>query len=76
MQVNGVKYMDVKLELERVYTNRFLQSRKEISEFEGSLSDLIGLSNPSIITELCMAFDDDTEQYEEVYQYIRWSWLL
>jgi len=59
--------MDVKLELKRIYTNRLLQSQKEISEFEEALSNLIGLGDQSVITELCMGFDDDTEQYEIMF---------
>ncbi|MEK3980646.1 Imm30 family immunity protein [Psychrobacillus sp. FSL K6-2836] len=59
--------MDIKLELKKVYTNRLLQSQKEISEFEEALSNLIGLGDKSLITELCMGFDDDTEQYEIMF---------
>jgi len=55
--------MDVKSELNKVYTNRHLQSQKEISSFEEALGNLIGLGDISVITELCMGFDDDTEQY-------------
>ncbi|MEK5100943.1 Imm30 family immunity protein [Cytobacillus sp. FSL M8-0252] len=59
--------MDVKSELKKVYTNRLLQSQKEISEFEEALSYLITLGDTSIISELCMVFDDDTEQYEVMF---------
>ncbi|UTR16768.1 Imm30 family immunity protein [Salipaludibacillus sp. LMS25] len=59
--------MDDKKELKRLYTSRLLQSQKEISEFEEALSNLIALGNVSIIDELCMAFDDDTEQHEIMF---------
>ena len=59
--------MDVKIELKRVYINRLLQSQKEISEFEEALNNLIGLGDKSVITGLCMGFDDDTEQYEVMF---------
>lgn len=59
--------MDTNLELKKVYTNRLLRSPKEISEFEEALSNLISLGDKSIITELCMGFDDDTEQYEIMF---------
>ncbi|WP_079528133.1 Imm30 family immunity protein [Halobacillus hunanensis] len=59
--------MDVKSELKKVYTNRLLQSHNEISEFEEALNNLIDLGDKSVITELCMAFDDDTEQYEIMF---------
>ncbi|MBD1221955.1 Imm30 family immunity protein [Virgibacillus halodenitrificans] len=63
--------MDVKMELTKVYSNRLLQSQKEISEFEEALSNLIDLGDRSIITDLCMAFDDDTEQYEIMFGLIQ-----
>lgn len=59
--------MDVKSALKIVYTNRLLQSQKEITEFEETLSNLIGLGDKSVITGLCMGFDDDTEQYEIMF---------
>ena len=59
--------MDVKSESKRIYTNRILQSQKEISEFEEALSNLISLRDTSIIYELCMGFDDNTEQYEIMF---------
>lgn len=59
--------MDVKLELKRIYTNRLLQSQREINEFEEALTNLINLRDTSNIYELCMSFDDDTEQYEIMF---------
>ncbi|MED4014475.1 Imm30 family immunity protein [Sutcliffiella cohnii] len=59
--------MDVKSELKKIYANRLLRSPKEISNFEEALSNLIGLGDISVITELCTAFDDDTEQYEIMF---------
>ena len=59
--------MDVKSELKKVYTNRLLQSQKEISSFEEAIGNLIGLGDISVITGLCRGFDDDTEQYEIMF---------
>ena len=59
--------MDVKVELKKLYTNRLLQSQKEISEFEEALSNLVSLGDKSVITGLCLGFDDDTEQYEIMF---------
>lgn len=59
--------MDVKSELNKIYTNRLLQSQEEIDAFEEALGNLIGLEDKSVITELCMGFDDDTEQYEIMF---------
>lgn len=59
--------MDVKSELNKIYTNRLLQSQEEIDAFEEALGNLICLEDNSVITELCMGFDDDTEQYEIMF---------
>lgn len=59
--------MDVKSELNKIYTNRLLQSQEEIYAFEEALGNLIGLGGKSVITDLCMGFDDDTEQYEIMF---------
>ncbi|TXL66791.1 hypothetical protein FHP05_05285 [Cerasibacillus terrae] len=59
--------MNVQLELKKVYINRLLQSQKEISAFEEALGNLIDLGDRSVITELCMGFDDDTEQHEIMF---------
>ncbi|MCR6108676.1 hypothetical protein HXA34_20485 [Salipaludibacillus agaradhaerens] len=59
--------MDVRSELTRIHTNRLMQTEKEISEFKEALSNLIALGDVSIIDELCMAFDDDTEQHEIMF---------
>lgn len=59
--------MDVNKELKKIYNNRLSQSQKEIIEFEEALSNLISLKDTAIINELCMGFDDDTEQYEIMF---------
>lgn len=57
----------MKSELNKIYTNRLLQSQDEIDAFEEALGKLIGLGDKSVITDLCMGFDDDTEQYEIMF---------
>lgn len=59
--------MDVKMELNKVYMNRLLQSQNEISEFENALKNLVSLGDASIIWSLCMGLDDETEQYEVMF---------
>ena len=59
--------MDVKLELNKVYMNRLLQSQNEISEFEKALKSLVSIGDASIIWSLCLGFDDETEQYEVMF---------
>lgn len=62
-----MKCVNVKSELNKIYTNRLLQSQKEIYEFEEALGNLIDLGDKSIITDLCKGFDDETEQYEVMF---------
>jgi len=62
--------MNVKLEIDRIYRNRLLQSEKEINAFEEALSNLINLGDPSVIADLCMGFDDNTEQYEIMFELV------
>lgn len=62
--------MNVKLEIDRIYRNRLLQSEKEINAFEEALSNLINLGDTSVIADLCMGFDDNTEQYEIMFELV------
>lgn len=59
--------MGVKAGLEKVHANRLMRNEEEITTFEESLAYLIGLNDNPIITELCKAFDDDTEHHEVMY---------
>lgn len=59
--------MGVKTDLNKVYTNRLLQNQEEISEFEQALDNLTSLGDVSIIGDLCMGFDDDTDKYEVMF---------
>ncbi|MEC0715375.1 Imm30 family immunity protein [Bacillus licheniformis] len=59
--------MDLKQELKKLYDNRFLENENEIQEFEESLAKVIDYGDVSAISELCLAFDDDTEQFEVMF---------
>lgn len=59
--------MDVKSYINKVYSNRLLQNQEEIIEFEQALGKLISSEDVSIIGDLCMGFDDDTEKYEVMF---------
>lgn len=59
--------MSVKTELKKVYTNRLMQTGDEIIEFEEALSNLMVVGDTSIVGELCMGFDDDTEHHEVMF---------
>lgn len=59
--------MDVKLELQKIYNNRLLNSEREIKEFEEAVANLISLEDTSIISDLCFGLDDDTEQFEVMF---------
>lgn len=57
----------IKSDLMKIHKNRLLQSQKEISEFEKSLANLMNSGDASIVGELCLGFDDDTEHHEVMF---------
>jgi hypothetical protein len=61
------KVMDGNSDINKVYTNRLLQNQAEVTEFEQALSNLIRSADVSIIGDLCMGFDDDTDKYEVMF---------
>lgn len=59
--------MDIKSELKKIYENRLLESENEVQEFENSLAKVLDNGDVSVIPDLCLAFDDDTEQFEVMF---------
>ncbi|GGB49979.1 hypothetical protein F3157_11625 [Virgibacillus dakarensis] len=59
--------MNVKLELNKIYTNRLLQTSDEITEFEQALENVVSLDDVSLISDLCYSLDDDTDNYEVMF---------
>ncbi|GAB6616756.1 MULTISPECIES: Imm30 family immunity protein [Bacillus] len=62
--------MDTKEHLNRLYDNRLLENENEIQEFNESCIRVIECNDVSIIPDLCLVFDDDTEQPEVMFSLI------
>ncbi|WP_342497862.1 Imm30 family immunity protein [Bacillus sp. FSL L8-0654] len=59
--------MDIKQELKSLYDNRLLENENNIQEFEESLAKVLDYGSVSDIPDLCLVFDDDTEQFEVMF---------
>ncbi|WP_377887525.1 Imm30 family immunity protein [Alkalihalobacillus sp. R86527] len=62
--------MNIQLQLMKVYSNRFLQTPEEISEFEVALEQLISGGDTSLISDLCKVFEDGTENHEVMFSLV------
>lgn len=62
-----VTSMEIDIHLKNLYNNRLMENEKEIQEFEVSLSKVLDYRDVSTISGLCLAFDDDTEQFEVMF---------
>lgn len=59
--------MDAKQELSKLYNSRFLSSATDIETFEEAIRNLMVIHDSSLISEMCKAFDDSTEDKEVMY---------
>ncbi|UDB47219.1 MULTISPECIES: Imm30 family immunity protein [Bacillus] len=59
--------MNLKQELKSLYDNRLLENENNIKEFEESLAKVLDYGSVSVIPDLCLVFDDDTEQFEVMF---------
>lgn len=59
--------MEIDIYLKNLYNNRLMENEKEIQEFEVSLSKILEYRDVSTISGLCLALDDDTEQFEVMF---------
>lgn len=57
-------------DLKKIYDSRLMQTSEEIAVFESSLSRLVGSGSVSIISKLCLVFDDDTEQHGVMFSLV------
>lgn len=65
--MEGMVPLDIKLYLNKLYDNRLLENETEIQIFEECLSKILYYGDVSVIPRLCLAFDDETEQYEIMF---------
>ncbi|OCL26007.1 hypothetical protein U472_08245 [Orenia metallireducens] len=52
---------------EKLKRNKLLRNKKEINGFEEALMELNEINNVKIIGDLCKGFDDNTKEYEIMY---------
>lgn len=60
-------YMDISLEIKRLYDSRLLATQAEYEEFEDALENLADCTDRNIIRDLCMVFDDTTQDEEVMF---------
>jgi hypothetical protein len=59
--------MDIRSEVKRLYDCRLLRNQLECKEFDNLLEKLADCTNEKIIKDLCMVFDDETEEEEVMF---------
>ncbi|MED4456391.1 Imm30 family immunity protein [Metabacillus fastidiosus] len=59
--------MDIRPEIKRLYDCRLLTNELEYEEFDNILEKLADCTDEKIIKELCMVFDDETEEEEIMF---------
>ncbi|MGG3928315.1 Imm30 family immunity protein [Metabacillus fastidiosus] len=59
--------MDIRPEIKRLYDCRLLTNELEYEEFDNILEKLADCTDEKIIQELCMVFDDETEEEEIMF---------
>ncbi|MBY6269808.1 Imm30 family immunity protein [Parageobacillus thermoglucosidasius] len=62
--------MDIKSEIKKVYDNRLLKTEKQAEEFEQALTILCEYGDVSIVKDLILAFDDNTEDHEVMFSLV------
>lgn len=59
--------MDIRSEVKRLYDCRLLRNQLECEEFDNLLEKLADCTDEKIIKDLCMVFDDETEEEEVMF---------
>ncbi|OFD56168.1 hypothetical protein BWGOE4_32350 [Bacillus mycoides] len=62
--------MDTQEYVKRLYDSHLLQNENEIREFNESCIRVIECNDVSVIPDLCLVFDDDTEQFDVMFSLI------
>jgi hypothetical protein len=63
-------FLDIKSEIKKVYDNRLLKTKKQVEEFEQALKNIYEYGEVSIIKDLILAFDDNTEHHEIMFNLV------
>lgn len=59
--------MDSKSEIKRLYNCRFLKNQSECEEFDNVLENLADCDDEKLIKDLCMVFEDETQEEEVMF---------
>ncbi|PEI85356.1 hypothetical protein CN679_24805 [Bacillus pseudomycoides] len=59
--------MDCKFEIKRLYSCRFLTNQSECEEFDNALENLADCDDEKLIKELCLVFEDETQEEEVMF---------
>ncbi|WP_242214101.1 Imm30 family immunity protein [Bacillus cereus group sp. BfR-BA-01383] len=59
--------MDSKSEIKRLYSCRFLKNQSECEEFDSVLENLADCDDEKLIKELCIVFEDETQEEEVMF---------
>lgn len=59
--------MDSRSEIKRLYNCRFLKNQSECEEFNDALESLADCDDEKFIKDLCMIFDDETQEEEVMF---------
>ena len=59
--------MDSKSEIKRLYSCRFLKNQSECEEFDDVLENLADCDDEKLIKELCIVFEDETQEEEVMF---------
>ncbi|MFP7476946.1 Imm30 family immunity protein [Terribacillus saccharophilus] len=62
--------MDIRTHLSVLQNNRLMENETEIHKFEVSLSKVHELDDISVIQDLCLAFDDNTHQFDIMFSLV------
>jgi hypothetical protein len=59
--------LDIKTETQRLKDNRLLRTQQEMHEFEQSIINILSINDVQHIENLCLGFDDATENDEVMF---------
>ncbi|MCU5584370.1 Imm30 family immunity protein [Bacillus toyonensis] len=59
--------MDYQSEIKRLYSCRFLKNQSECEEFDSVLENLADCDDEKLIKELCIVFEDETQEEEVMF---------
>lgn len=59
--------VDIKIETQRLIDNRLLRTQQEIQDFEQGIINILGINDVQHIKNLCLGFDDATENDEIMF---------